>query len=309
MNKFNSNTNKKDDGARQDINSRMQTFMTPNYNTAQVGSTDNKQYQNDNLLGNSNKSYSLDRSDFKNDINHRMDSFNRMADVGHKQLPLHNNIRDYTTTMDSKKDEFNTRLSNYNHLSSNITPNVIEENKYQNMGFHTNFKDDTNQRLDELSPLSRNLGIPFNGTQMPSKPDFGSNIQNNNTNDKYTNYNYNEQFNRKDEDVKEQEIYIKNYEASKINDKINLGVNSNSYDNPNYSNYEANKLNINRNEENLKRIHNQKDIKGFDYSIISNTPTNNNSKRNDGINNTPDLVFYNSMPVDTRQEFHFQQSM
>jgi len=308
MNKFNSNTNKKDDGARQDINSRMQTFMTPNYNTAQVGSTDNKQYQNDNLLGNSNKSYSLDRSDFKNDINHRMDSFNRMADVGHKQLPLHNNIRDYTTTMDSKKDEFNTRLSNYNHLSSNITPNVIEENKYQNMGFHTNFKDDTNQRLDELSPLSRNLGIPFNGTQMPSKPDFGSNIQNNNTNDKYTNYNYNEQFNRKDDDVKEQEIYIKNYETSKTNDKINLGVNSNSYDNPNYSNYEADKFKLNRNEENLKRINNQKDIKGFDYSIISNTTMNSN-KRNDGINNVPELAVYNSMPVDTRQEFHFQQSM
>ena len=308
MNKFNSNTNKKDDGARQDINSRMQTFMTPNYNTTQVGSTDNKQYQDDNLLGNSNKSYSLDRSDFKNDINHRMDSFNRMADVGHKQLPLHNNIRDYTTTMDSKKDEFNTRLSNYNHLSSNITPNVIEENKYQNMGFHTNFKDDTNQRLDELSPLSRNLGIPFNGTQMPSKPDFGSNIQNNNTNDKYTNYNYNEQFNRKDEDVKEQEIYIKNYEASKINDKINLGVNSNSYDNPNYSNYEADKFKLNRNEENLKRINNQKDIKGFDYSIISNTTMNSN-KRNDDINNVPELAVYNSMPVDTRQEFHFQQSM
>jgi hypothetical protein len=308
MNKFNSNTNKKDDGARQDINSRMQTFMTPNYNTAQVGSTDNKQYQDDNLLGNSNKSYSLDRSDFKNDINHRMDSFNRMADVGHKQLPLHNNIRDYTTTMDSKKDEFNTRLSNYNHLSSNITPNVIEENKYQNMGFHTNFKDDTNQRLDELSPLSRNLGIPFNGTQMPSKPDFGSNIQNNNTNDKYTNYNYNEQFNRKDDDVKEQEIYIKNYETSKTNDKINLGVNSNSYDNPNYSNYEADKFKLNRNEENLKRINNQKDIKGFDYSIISNTTMNSN-KRNDGINNVPELAVYNSMPVDTRQEFHFQQSM
>ena len=308
MNKFNSNTNKKDDGARQDINSRMQTFMTPNYNTAQVGSTDNKQYQDDNLLGNSNKSYSLDRSDFKNDINHRMDSFNRMADVGHKQLPLHNNIRDYTTTMDSKKDEFNTRLSNYNHLSSNITPNVIEENKYQNMGFHTNFKDDTNQRLDELSPLSRNLGIPFNGTQMPSKPDFGSNIQNNNTNDKYTNYNYNEQFNRKDDDVKEQEIYIKNYETSKTNDKINLGVNSNSYDNPNYSNYEADKFKLNRNEENLKRINNQKDIKGFDYSIITNTTMNSN-KRNDGINNVPELAVYNSMPVDTRQEFHFQQSM
>ena len=309
MNKFNSNTNKKDDGARQDINSRMQTFMTPNYNTAQVGSTDNKQYQNDNLLGNSNKSYSLDRSDFKNDINHRMDSFNRMADVGHKQLPCHNNIRDYTTTMDSKKDEFNTRLSNYNHLSSNITPNVIEENKYQNMGFHTNFKDDTNQRLDELSPLSRNLGIPFNGTQMPSKPDFGSNIQNNNTNDKYTNYNYNEQFNRKDDDVKEQEIYIKNYETSKTNDKINLGVNSNSYDNPNYSNYEADKFKLNRNEENLKRINNQKDIKGFDYSIISNNTMNSNSKKNDGINNVPELAVYNSMPVDTRQEFHFQQSM
>jgi hypothetical protein len=309
MNKFNSNTNKKDDGARQDINSRMQTFMTPNYNTAQVGSTDNKQYQDDNLLGSSNKSYSLDRSDFKNDINQRMDSFNRMGDVGHKQLPFHNNIRDYTITMDSKKDEFNNRLSNYNHLSSNITPNVIEENKYQNMGFHKNFKDDTNQRLDELSPLSRNLGIPFNGTQMPSKPDFGSNIQNNNTNDKYTNYNYNEQFNKKDNDVKEQEIYIKNYEASKTNDKINLGVNSNSYDNPNYSSFEANQFNLNRNEENLKRIQNQKDIQGFDYSIISNNTMNNNNKRNDGINNTPELAVYNSMPVDTRQEFHFQQSM
>ena len=308
MNKFNSNTNKKDDGARQDINSRMQTFMTPNYTTTQVGSTNNKQYQDDNLLGNSNKSYSLDRSDFKNDINHRMDSFNRMSDVGHKQLPFHNNIRDYTITMDSKKDEFNNRLSNYNHLSSNITPNVIEENKYQNMGFHKNFKDDTNQRLDELSPLSRNLGIPFNGTQMPSKPDFGSNIQNNNTKDKYTNYNYNKQFNKKDEDVKEQEIYIKNYEASKTNDKINLGVSSNSYDNPNYGNFKSNQLNLNRNEENLKRIQNQKDIQGFDYSIISNNTMNSN-KRNDGINNVPELAVYNSMPVDTRQEFHFQQSM
>ena len=129
MNTFNSNINKKDDGARQDINSRMQTFMTPNYTTTQVGSTNNKQYQDDNLLGNSNKSYSLDRSDFKNDINQRMDSFNRMGDVGHKQLPFHNNIRDYTVTVDSKKDMFNNRLSNYNYLSTNIPPEVNQQNK------------------------------------------------------------------------------------------------------------------------------------------------------------------------------------
>ena len=28
------------------------------------------------------------------------------------------------------------------------------------MGFHTSFKDDLNKRMDELSPLSRNIGLP-----------------------------------------------------------------------------------------------------------------------------------------------------
>ena len=42
-----------------------------------------------------------------------MNNFSRMTDIGQK-LPFHNNIRDYTVTLDSKKDEFNDRLSNYN---------------------------------------------------------------------------------------------------------------------------------------------------------------------------------------------------
>ena len=99
MSHFNSNTNKKDDGARNDINSRMQNFISPNYHTSQ-GQT-SKHYKDDNLLGNNNKYNSTDRSDFKNDINQRINSFNRMDDIGHKQLPFHNNIRDYTITMDS----------------------------------------------------------------------------------------------------------------------------------------------------------------------------------------------------------------
>ena len=34
---------------------------------------------------------------------------------------MNNNIRDYSITMDSNKDEFNNRLMNYNRLGTNIT--------------------------------------------------------------------------------------------------------------------------------------------------------------------------------------------
>lgn len=311
MSQFNSTTDKKYDRARNDINSRMQGFMTPNYNTSQGQSSgQNKQYKNDNLLGNTQQEISTDRSDFKNDINSRMDTFNRMNNLGQRQLPFHNNIRDYTITMDSKKDEFNDRLSNYNHLSTNITPNANQTNKFNNMSFHKNFKEDTNKRLEELSPLSRNLGIPFNGNEMPKKPDFGSNIQENNINDKFTNHNYQEQFKNKEDDDREKEIYIKNYQ-SLSNNTIPDNISYNNYDNFSYSSFEPDTSNLNRNQENLKKIKNQESIKDFDYSImdnsaITNFSNKNNQKRNDGINNVPELSVYTSMPVDTRQEFHFQ---
>ena len=57
-------------------------------------------------------------------------------------------------------------------------------------------------------------------------------------------------------------------------------------------------------EENLKRLQHQQDIKEFDYSLIDN-----NKFKYDDINKVPELSVYTSMPVDTRQEFHFQQNM
>ena len=303
MSNFNSNTNKKDDGARNAINSRLQTFMMPNYNTSQGQET--KKYKNDNLLGDGKQNPSCDRRDFKDDINQRLNSFNRMDDIGHKQLPFHNNIRDYTVTMDSKKDEFNDRLSNYNHLSSNMTPNANKSSDFNNMSFHKKFKDDTNKRLEELSPLSRNMGVPFNGTQMPKKPDFGSNIQNNSLEDKYSNYDYQKQFKNKEEDAKDKEIYLKNYQDINHQD-LNNNVNYNSYDNFSYSSFHSDSHVPNRNDENLRKLEkNKESIQNFDYSIISNSTISNSKNKKDNINQLPDLAVYTSLPVDTRQEFHF----
>ena len=292
MDSFNKNSQ-----SRNHINDRMQTFMTPNYHNP-----GQQVYKNDNLLGNQTPNIINDRRDFKDDINQRINSFNRMDDLGQKSLPLHNNIRDYSITVGSKKDAFNDRLSNYNHLSSNITPNIFQNQNFNNSTFHTNFKEDNNKRLEELSPLSRNLGIPFNGCEMPKKPDFGTNIQNNDTEDKYSNYNYSTQFQNPEEDVKQQDVYIKNYK--KVTENKIPEVNYNSYDKNNFEHFKKDETSLNRNEENLKRIQHQKDIKHFDYSLI-----NNNSFKYDDINNLPQLSVYTSMPVDTRQEFHFQQNM
>lgn len=297
MSSFNLTTDKKCEGARNDINDRMQTFMTPNYHNP-----GQQVYKNDNLLGNQTPNIINDRRDFKNDINQRMNSFNRMDDLGRKSLPLHNNIRDYSITVGSKKDAFNDRLSTYNHLSSNVRANIVQNQDFNNSTFHTNFKEDNNKRLEELSPLSRNLGIPFNGTEMPQKPDFGSNIQNNDTNDKYSNYNYSNQFQNPEEDIKQQDVYIKNYKKV-IENKI-PEVNYNSYDKNTFEQFQKDETSLNRNEENLKRLQHQQDIKEFDYSLIDN-----NKFKYDDINKVPELSVYTSMPVDTRQEFHFQQNM
>ena len=44
------------------------------------------------------------------------------------------------------------------------------------LGFHSNFKDDHNIRLQELSPLSRNMGLPVN-KEIPNQKEVLSNIQ------------------------------------------------------------------------------------------------------------------------------------
>tara|TARA_B100000123_G_C25726392_1_gene427141 strand:+ start:788 stop:1687 length:900 start_codon:yes stop_codon:yes gene_type:complete len=299
MSSFNLTRDKKYEGARNDINDRMQGFMTSNYHNPQQ---QQKVYKNDNLLGNQNPNLVNDKRNFKDDINHRINSFNTMVDIGQKSLPLHNNIRDYNITVGSKKDEFNNRLSNYNYLSSNIKPNIFQSQDICSSKFHSNFKEDNNKRLEQLSPLSRNLGIPFNGTEMPAKPDFGSNIQNNDIDNKFTNYNYHEQFQKPEDDIKNQSVYIKNYKTLSEN-KI-PEVNYNSYDKNSFGTFIKDEKSLNRNEENMKRLEHQKDIKNFDYSLMDN-----NQFKYDDINNVPELAVYSSMPVDTRQEFHFQQNI
>ena len=120
----------------------------------------------------------MDKKTFKNDINQRMNNMTN-HDLFYKRLPLNNNIRDYNITIDTNKDEFNDRLSNYNLLSSNMNPNPENETVLFNSNFHKTFKEDTNKRLEELSPLSCNIGYPIN---KPKNPDFSKNrnLQNSN---------------------------------------------------------------------------------------------------------------------------------
>ena len=115
----------------------------------------------------------MDKKTFKNDINQRMNNMTN-HDLFYKRLPLNNNIRDYNITIDTNKDEFNNRLNNYNLLSSNMNPNPENETVLFNSNFHKTFKEDTNKRLEELSPLSCNIGYPIN---KPKNPDFSQNIE------------------------------------------------------------------------------------------------------------------------------------
>ena len=135
MSQFNTFQNKKDDYARNDINDRLSNFN----NSYIPSNTQGQKMKGDNLLGGGVKNYNSpntnstqDKSNFKDQINNRMNTFQRNIEIGQRQLPFHNNIRDYTVTVDSKKDMFNNRLSNYNYLSTNIPPEVNQQNKFQN---------------------------------------------------------------------------------------------------------------------------------------------------------------------------------
>ncbi len=176
--------------SRDDINSRMNKFNI-NQNPQIMNFKEqnkiliNQKYTNMNTNNSSNSSNSInntneknvnysDKKSFKNDINERVNSLTG-AELFYRRLPLNNNIRDYNITVDSNKDEFNNRLMNYNKLATNINPNPIEEKNILEMGFHNNFKDDTNKRLEELSPLSCNIGFPINNPD--KKPDFSQNLE------------------------------------------------------------------------------------------------------------------------------------
>ena len=315
MSQFNTFQNKKDDYARNDINDRLSNFN----NSYIPNEQSNNKMKGDNLLGGGVKNFNSpnidsaqDKSNFKDQINNRMNPFQRNIEVGQRKLPFHNNIRDYTVTMDSKKDMFNNRLSNYNYLSTNIPPEVNQQNQFQNSSFHKTFREDTNKRLEELSPLSRNLGLPMNGVEPPAMPDFNKNLPVDNMDSTYSHYNYQKQFEDKSTEASNPEVYIKNYESIAQDD--NHQIKYNSYDASSFESYQTSPENTpnysNTPNKLYSRDYNPQDhIKEFDYSLINNNGMSSvKPPKNDGINQLPKLAVNNNMPVDTRQEFHFHQN-
>lgn len=311
MSQFNSYQNKKDDSAQNDINQRLSqhnSLFLPNN-----GSQNNSQYKSDNLLGNTNlknnSKPTSDKSDFKDQINNRIDTFQRNIEVGQRQLPFNNNIRDYTVTCDSKKDVFNNRLSNYNYLSSNIPPQIQEQNNFNSVNFHTTFREDTNKRLQELTPLSCNLGMPQLSATPPSLPDFNKNLPVENYHATPENTTYSEQFQQDNNQQESPEIYLQNYQ--KMSEGSSSSILSNTYDSSNYGLFEKsdtpnyastpNKLYTQQNS--------QSQIKNFDYSLINNSmsPQQPHSSMT-SVNHLPQLAVNTNLPVDTRQEFHFHQN-
>ena len=314
MSQFNSYQNKKDDSAQNDINQRLSqhnSLFLPN------GSQSNSQYQSDNLLGNSNQNNNPnnpnDKSDFKDQINNRMDTFHRNIEIGQRQLPFNNNIRDYTVTCDSKKDVFNNRLSNYNYLSSNIPPQIQEQNNVNKVNFHKTFREDTNQRLQELSPLSCNLGMPQSNVNPPSVPDFNKNLPVENYHSTPENTRYSEQFQQHNNQEESTEMYLQNYQ--KMSEASQSSILSNCYDSSNYGLFEKTDNSPNQNYASTpNKLYSQKQnpqnpIKDFDYSMINNSISPNQANsHNQPINQLPKLAVNTILPVDTRQEFHFHQN-
>ena len=171
----------KNSQSRNNINDRMQSFFQPNSIKPQ-----NMQDINSHGLDNEYYSYKpepnqqrqevLQKSDFKSDINNRLNMMNDISIQNRRRLPFNNNIRDYQITVDSKRDDFNERISSYSLLSGNMVAPIEQQIQNNEMGFHKNFKDDHNNRLQELSPLARNMGLPVN-KEVPNQKEVMNNIQ------------------------------------------------------------------------------------------------------------------------------------
>lgn len=281
---FNQKSRGKDEESRNDINNRLQNFMTPNYINNSSGTSLNFNNKEEDFKINDKKFKNIDRNDFKNDINNRINSFSNQDNFNLRRLPLNNNIRDYGITTDSKKDEFNERLSNYNLLSSNMVPNAEQKNNSYTMGFHTSFKDDLNKRMDELSPLSRNVGLPvhYNFPNTNKTPDFSKNL-----------------------DQQEPSI-IENYKGI---EKMNL----NSYNNQDI-NKDINTTYINQYQSDILKENNDSQIQynSYDnnsYQSFSTSTSSNNfsllSESKDGINQVGNLKVNDMYPMNTRQTYNF----
>lgn len=286
---FNQKSTNKDMEVRGEINDRMQRFMTPNY------------CSNQNITDDfSSKSQQFDKNAYQNDINNRMNQFRTSDNIHLKRLPFNNNIRDYSITVDSKKDEFNERLSNYNRLSSNMVPNADVNNNYGSSGFHNNFKDDLNQRMEQLSPLSRNVGIPTVSnvpnlsTKRPKTPDFNSNL----SNESYIIPKTQEEYN------KQQKMKMEN-EQQKLYNNVNMeSVNSNTYDYNSFSSFDYNQPSNNvQVSNNNNNSNNNSQPNQFDYSIINNSYSMPIDQ--DNINNIEPLKFNSNLPMNTRQQYNF----
>ena len=289
-NSFNSNTNKKDEKSKNDINFRMQHFFDPNL----LNSTEYKESKNK-IIENDEERDKNDRNNFKDQINNRMNVFSNMNDLNQRRLPFNNNIRDYNITVDSNKDQFNERLSNYNHLSSNVIPDVNQQNSFNGTNFHSNFKDETNNRLQELSPLARNTSMPTE--RGGSEQNFRQNLRGDNLLGSKNDVNFQKQFTNSNEYQNEQQIYHENYNNSLRNNAMEVSYNS--YDNDFYSDFSSE----NQNKEPVK-INHEEQIKDFDYSMMNNKKKISDYK-NDGINQLPNLMYENNMPMDTRQNYNF----
>lgn len=134
-------------------------------------SSSNYDYNRTNL---EKKNNSFDNKVFKNQINNRICNLSN-SQINLKKLPMNNNIRDYNVHIESTKDEFNDKLLNYSLLASSIQSQPAEDNKIFNMGFHSKFKEDNNERFDQFSPLSCNIGFPIRKSD--KTPDFGQNLE------------------------------------------------------------------------------------------------------------------------------------
>lgn len=174
----NSNKNSQ---SRNSINDRMQNFFTPNSiepkNMESIGNRGlDSEYYNYKPEPSIQRNQPQQKSDFKSDINNRLNMINDASIQNRRRLPFNNNIRDYHLTVDNKRDDFNERISNYSLLSGNMIAPVDHQITNTESGFHSNFKEDHNNRLQELSPLSRNMGIPVNNN-IPNKKEVMNNIQ------------------------------------------------------------------------------------------------------------------------------------
>ena len=180
-------SNVRDTKSRNSINDRMQNFYVPQSITPKnmsPNSLDSDYYSYKPTDTSNDRFQTIQKSDFKNDINERMNIITDMTTENMRRLPLNNNIRDYQVTMDSKRDQFNERISNYSLLSSNMVAPVERQVGNNNLNFHSNFKEDHNSRMQELSPLSRNMGLPIN-KEVPNQKEVMEKIRTGEQNNQY----------------------------------------------------------------------------------------------------------------------------